>query len=112
MIFHENRLPADDSHEMSNLIFFLKLEKMSQILSSAAVVIGALRVNSACWEIFGDFWLSAYYFQNQLFKKNLSGKPLQFGNFINRAKALKGKSYEGLSVLYMNHQIIFGFLIN
>ena len=32
MIFHENRLPADDSHEIS-----------FQIVSSAAVVIGALR---------------------------------------------------------------------
>ena len=46
MIFHENHLLADDSHEISYLIFFRKLGKMSQILSSAAVVIGALRVNS------------------------------------------------------------------
>ena len=45
MIFHENRLPADDSHGISCLIFFRKLEKMSQNVSSAAVVIGALRVN-------------------------------------------------------------------
>ena len=44
MIFHENRLLADNSHEISYLIFFRKLEKMSQNLSSAAVVIGALRV--------------------------------------------------------------------
>ena len=44
MIFHENRLLADDSHEIPNLIFFRKLEKMSQNVSSAAVVIGALRV--------------------------------------------------------------------
>ena len=35
MIFHENRL----------LVFCQKLGKMSQNLSSAAVVIGALRVN-------------------------------------------------------------------
>ena len=27
MIFHENRLLADDSHEVSYLIFFLKIEK-------------------------------------------------------------------------------------
>ena len=40
MIFHENRL-ADDSHEISYLIFFRKLRKVS----CAAVVIGALRVN-------------------------------------------------------------------
>ena len=45
MIFHENRLLADDSHEISYLII-LKLGKMSQNLSSAAVVIGALRVNA------------------------------------------------------------------
>ena len=45
MIFHENRLLADDSHERSFLIFFGKLGKMSHNLSSAAVVIGALRVN-------------------------------------------------------------------
>ena len=34
---------ADDSHEISYLIFFRKLRNMSQNLSSAAVVIGALR---------------------------------------------------------------------
>ena len=44
MIFHENRLLADDSHVISYLIFCRKLGKMSQNLSSAAVVIGALRV--------------------------------------------------------------------
>ena len=45
MIFHENRLLADDSHEISHLnFFFRKLEKMSQNLSSAAVAIGAIRV--------------------------------------------------------------------
>ena len=45
MIFHENRLLADDSHEISYLIL---LGKLSQNLSSAAVVIGALRVKSVC----------------------------------------------------------------
>ena len=44
MIFHENRLLADDSHEISYLIF-RKLIKMLQKLPSAAGVIGALRVN-------------------------------------------------------------------
>ena len=39
MIFHENRLLADHSHEISYPIFFRKLGKMSQKLSSAAVVI-------------------------------------------------------------------------
>ena len=46
MIFHENRLLSDDSHEISYIIFFQKLGKLSQNLVSAAVVIGALRVNS------------------------------------------------------------------
>ena len=45
MIFHDNRLLADDFHEISYLIFYKKLGKMLEILSSAAVVIGALRVN-------------------------------------------------------------------
>ena len=45
MIFNENRLLADDSHETSYLIFS-KIVKMPQNLSSVAVVIGALRVKS------------------------------------------------------------------
>ena len=44
MKFHENRLLADDSHEISYLIFGRKLGKISQNVSSAAVVIGTLRV--------------------------------------------------------------------
>ena len=43
MIFHEYRLLALDSHEISYLSF-QKLGKMLQNLSSAAVVIGYLRV--------------------------------------------------------------------
>ena len=43
MIFHENRLLADDSHEIY-LFFFRKKGRMSQNLSSAAVMIGTLRV--------------------------------------------------------------------
>ena len=39
MIRHENRLLADDSRD-----FCRKLEKILQNLSSAAVVIGALRI--------------------------------------------------------------------
>ena len=46
MIFHEDCLLEDNSHGISYLIFFRKLRKMSQNLSSAAVVIGALRVNT------------------------------------------------------------------
>ena len=45
MIFHENRLLADDYHEISYLIFFRKLRRILQNFSSAAVVIGTLRVN-------------------------------------------------------------------
>ena len=46
-MFHENRLLADDSHEILYLIFFEKIGKMLQNLSSAAVVIGVLRVNTS-----------------------------------------------------------------
>ena len=53
MIFHENHLLADNSHEISYLIFFRKLGKMAQNLSSAAVLIGALRVkHMTCIAIF------------------------------------------------------------
>ena len=45
MIFQENRLLADDSHVISCL-YFRKLEKMWQNLSSAAVVIDALKVKT------------------------------------------------------------------
>ena len=44
MIFHENCLLADDSHVISYLIFVEIGKKISQNLSSAAVMIGALRV--------------------------------------------------------------------
>ena len=44
MIFNENGLLADNSHVISCPFFFRKLEKMSQNLSSAAVVNGVLRV--------------------------------------------------------------------
>ena len=40
---------ADDSQVISYLIFCRKLVKMSQNLSSAAVVIGALRVNETIY---------------------------------------------------------------
>ena len=43
MIFHENRLPADDSHEISCLIcYFEKATKLK--LSSAEIMGGALLV--------------------------------------------------------------------
>ena len=63
MIFHENRLLADDSHVISCLIFIENWERSSQNLSSAAVVIGALRVityllfDAKLWEK----WVWAYF---------------------------------------------------
>ena len=45
MIFHENRLLADNSREISYLTFF-EIRKDVPKLSSAAVVIGTLRANS------------------------------------------------------------------
>ena len=44
MIFHENRLLADDSHVNIIPYFCRKLGKMTQNFASAAVMIGALRV--------------------------------------------------------------------
>ena len=58
MIFHENRQPADDSHEISYFIFFRTIRKMSQKLSSTAVGIGALsvretdKIRSQGWHVF------------------------------------------------------------
>ena len=50
MLFHENCLLADNSNDISYLIFFpKKLAKLSQKLSSAAVVIGVLRGNKMSW---------------------------------------------------------------
>ena len=43
MIFHENRLLADDSHAISYLIFVENRKDVANS-SSAAVAIGALRV--------------------------------------------------------------------
>ena len=57
MIFHENRLLADDSHEIHTLLFFFKLGKMSQNLSSAPDVIGALRINLKLIKLFNLFSL-------------------------------------------------------
>ena len=56
MIFPENHLLADDSHVISYLIFFRKVEKMAQNLLSAAVVIGALWVKRLFFLVIGiDF---------------------------------------------------------
>ena len=46
MICHENRLPADDSHEKSCLIcYFLEKAETFEIMSAAIFVGGALRFN-------------------------------------------------------------------
>ena len=50
MLLLENCLLADNSCVISYLIFCRKLGKMLQNLSSAAVVIGALRVNFFLYE--------------------------------------------------------------
>ena len=61
MLFHENRLLADDSHASRrfswNIIpyFFRNLGKMLQNFSSAAVVIGTLNVKGKSSCILVDF---------------------------------------------------------
>ena len=59
MIFHENRLLADNSHVISYLIFVEKLGKMSQTLSSAAVKGLNLFHLSANMVVY-NFWFSEY----------------------------------------------------
>ena len=51
MIFHENRLPADDSREISYLIFFFFL-KSGKICNCRLLQItgGALKVNPSLWD--------------------------------------------------------------
>ena len=49
MKFHENRLLADISHEIAYLIFSI-LGNMPQKLSSATVVLSALRVKATCMD--------------------------------------------------------------
>ena len=66
MIFHENCLLADDSHEISYLIFFRKLGEMSQNLSSAAVVIGVLRVKLPPVMNLSSAFSSAYFLRKPL----------------------------------------------
>ena len=74
MVFHENRLLADDSHEISYLIF-RKLRKMLQNLSSAAVVIGALRVNLVCSSFFIFLFFRSLVKNDKLIEIN-NGQPI------------------------------------
>ena len=93
MIFHEN-----DSHEISYLIIFLKLGKMLKNMSSAAVVIGALRVkifvqsqieglqgasHQMRYDIINDVKL---YFQHYMYIANIVS---QISNFIQSDMVLQ-----------------------
>ena len=122
MIFHKNRLLADDFHEIS--CFFQNLRKMPQNLSSAAVVIGASRVNhfaqificctfhAIVHTLYGNCFIllcrQQIFFQNQLFRNILSGIPSQCQTdwFQTRPNILSGliwdqsvcKSYQQTTV--------------
>ena len=76
MIFHENHLLADDSHEISYLIF-RKFGKMFQNLPSAAVVIGALRVNF----LHARFFPCVFVFCRFFFKINSINKSFRHTNY-------------------------------
>ena len=69
MIFHENRLLADDSHELSYLIYFENWKDFAKIV--AAVVIGALRVNDL-------FFLNNYLYSVSIFFRHLAYVKKQF----------------------------------
>ena len=57
MTFHENRLLADDSHAISR-----KLGKMSQNVSFAAVVVGALRAKKTYFTLCKLGSLACFFF--------------------------------------------------
>ena len=57
---------------------------MLQNLSSAAVVIGAVRVNSASWEIFHAL-SSAVFFSKSPFSKILQENHLSVGQIASRS---------------------------
>ena len=99
MIFHENRLLADDSHEISCLIHYFG--KRSRILNChlLQVIGGALRVNSIRHHqtykvvslltlcIMGNclcFLSSAvFFFKKQLFRKNYFRKTIRVSNSLD-----------------------------
>ena len=82
MIFHENRLLVDDSHEISYLFSFRNLEKMSQHLSSAAVLMGSLRfncpyyVNSFLYNIPGLCLLFKLFYDQEIPQSLNAGGPM------------------------------------
>ena len=71
MIFYENRLLADDSHEISHLC--RKLGKMMQNLSSAAVVIVALNHDEMLLSTISCFQIWSSLFANALFRELVLG---------------------------------------
>ena len=80
MIFHENRLLADDSYEI--WYFFSKLGKISQNLSSAAVVIAALMVNiffqlQALQNDAYDHYTAIYYLLLERLRSHRSSFPVE-----------------------------------
>ena len=76
MIFHENRLLADDSHVILYLIFVENWERCRN-LSSDAVMIGALRVN-----LIGMFILSLIQFETSYINNFLMSCFRSVINFI------------------------------
>ena len=77
MIFHENCLLADDSHEISTPYFFPKFGKMLQNLPSAAVVFGALRANIL------PVLLFAAFFSKSTFSKNSFRNTIRVSNSLD-----------------------------
>ena len=66
MIFHENRLPADDFHEISCLIcYFLKKRQNSKLSSAANYRWRFKDLFFACWVIFQNCYLLIFFFQNK-----------------------------------------------
>ena len=86
MIFHENRLVDDDSHEISYFIFFENrgtlffstigehVEKFVFCCSRDCHFKGKL---FACWVILHAFCCLLIFFQNQCFLKFISGLTLE-----------------------------------
>ena len=60
MIFHENLLLPDDSHEISYLIFFENWERCRKVFLTAAVVIGTLRVKCLLAYNEQSYWDCSY----------------------------------------------------
>ena len=67
-MFPESRLLADDSHEISYLIFS-KIRKDVAKVSSAAAVTGALRVNvMVLWDLSFGICRMKFFYMNQFMR--------------------------------------------